>query len=132
MKIFWILLVVTLTFVLLQYTVFAGQIKYSEDPDLMEQQIYAFIPVGSSIKDAKKFLEKNGCKCEYFEKTTFVVFREDENARGRVIQTLHKDKDFLSCDKHDGFIVYRTWFISVVHKDGIVENVYVSTGLTGP
>lgn len=68
--------------------------RFYENPDLMKQEILHYI----SITDAKKIMEQNSFKCEYIEKGTFAKERYDENAPGKVKQTIYKNVDFLYCD----------------------------------
>ncbi len=110
----------------------AEKMQFYEDPDLMEQEILHYIPIDSSITDAKKIMEQNSFKCEYREKGTFAKERYIENAPGRVRQIVYENVDFLYCDISKGFfLVSRRWQASLVHRGEFVTQVSVSTGLIG-
>ena len=110
-----------------------NKIKFYDDSDLMEQEILRFIPIGSSIEQAKKIMEQNRFKCEYMENSTFSRVRYDENAPGRIRQTVYPNVDFLYCDISKGFlIVERRWQSCIAYEDKKVTMVSVFTGLTGP
>lgn len=129
---FYLTLAVCLGLLLIFLGTKAGKMRFHEDPDLMEQEILHHTPIGSPIADAKIIMEQNGFKCEYREKETFAEVRYDKNAPGRLRQTVYEDVDSLYCDISKGFIVARRWQASLVHKERLVTEVSVSTGLIGP
>lgn len=134
------LFVISIVFVTLFFVSFAAvaqittnKMKFYDDPDVMEQEILRFMPIGSSIELGKKIMEQNGFKCEYMENSTFSRVRHDENAPGRIRQTVYRNADFLYCDISKGFfLVERRWQSVIVHENRIVTMVSVSTGLIGP
>lgn len=106
--------------------------KFYNHPDLMEQEILRFIPIDSSIEQAKYLMEKNGFKCEYIKNGTFSRSRDNENGRDRTRQAIYKNIDYLYCDiTKSFFIVNRRWQASIVHENTKVTQVFVSTGLIG-
>lgn len=130
---FYLTLAVCLGLLLIFLGTKAGKMRFHEDPDLMEQEILHYIPIGNPIADAKTIMKQNGFKCEYREKGTFVEERYDENAPGRVRQTIYEDVDFLYCDISKGFfIVARRWQAALIHRERLVTKISVSTGLIGP
>ncbi|HLP88451.1 MAG TPA: hypothetical protein VK184_07655 [Nostocaceae cyanobacterium] len=105
--------------------------KFYKDPDIMEQEISRFIPTGTSIVEAKKIMERNRFKCEYSEKDTFARTREvpDTSVPEAIF---FRNVDFLLCNHSKGFIVTQDWIVGIFHENGLVTNVAVNYGLTGP
>ncbi|MDY6785133.1 MAG: hypothetical protein SW833_21750 [Cyanobacteriota bacterium] len=97
----------------------------------MEQEIQRFIPLGSSVVEAREIMESNGFVCEYAENERFSRVRDDPSAPGRIRQTIYENVDYLYCDISKGFIVSRRWQAALVHEDSQVTFISVSTGLTG-
>ena len=110
-----------------------NRFQFHDDPDLMEEEISQFIPVGSSIDRAKRIMESNGFKCEYRENGIFSKMREDPNFPGGK-QTLYKGVDFLSCDRSKivGILREIRWKVAIVHDENReVMFISVNIGLTG-
>lgn len=105
------------------------KIKFHDNPDVMEQEILKVIPLGTSITEAKKIMEKNGFICELVENGAFSDIRHDSNTPGRIRQKIYKNIDFLYCDISKGFVVARRWQASLVYEDNQVKQIGVSTGL---
>jgi len=131
MKLYLILALISFCFILIQFRTSAQQIKFIDDPDLMEQEIFHYVPLGSSIADAKKTMEQNHFRCKYVKRGSFIKERYDENALGGVIQTSYRNVDFLYCDhsKNLYFVCVRRWQVAVVHNNNKVTQISVSTGL---
>ncbi|MGB3693925.1 MAG: hypothetical protein WA999_14470, partial [Spirulinaceae cyanobacterium] len=110
-----------------------NRFQFHDDPDLMEEEISQFIPVGSSIDRAKRIMESNSFKCDYRENGTFVEARDDPNFPGGKYTT-YRRIDYLYCDlsKIVGVLRERRWQAAIVHDENReVKMVIVSTGLTG-
>ncbi len=97
------------------------KINLHAKPDELKRSILNVIKIGSDINKAKKIMESNGFNCSFKKNSTF---SDGKN--------LYRHIDFLYCDIEKGFLVSRRWQTAVLHKNNIVENVVVSTGLTGP
>lgn len=94
----------------------------------MKQEIEKYIRIGSSIENAKQIMERNGFKCRFVERGSFAEMGDDERFVRR-----HDNADFLHCDKEKGgFICSRRWQVAIVHKDGIVSDIFVSISQTCP
>ena len=86
------------------------------------------IPIGSEIPVAKAVMESEGFSCTKLHNTKFA---EDRPERGP--QLVHPKADILWCDSGErGFLVTKRWQVSFVDSEGLVSNVAVSVGLTGP
>ena len=110
-----------------------NRFEFHDNPDLMEEEISQFIPVGSSIDRAKRIMESNGFKCEYVENGTFVKERDDPNFPGGKYTT-YRRVDHLSCDRSKMVAVLRErrWQVAIVHDENReVEFISVNIGLTG-
>jgi hypothetical protein len=128
-----LVLVICLLVLFAQKQAIAEKIKFYEDPDLMEQELLKHIPLGTPINEAMQVMKNNGFKCEIIEDGRFSDVKEDENASGRIRQTVYENVDFLYCDISKGFfIVARRWQVSLVYEQHQVTQISVSTGLVGP
>ncbi|MGB3691997.1 MAG: hypothetical protein WA865_23225 [Spirulinaceae cyanobacterium] len=110
-----------------------NRFKFHDDPDLMEEEISQFIPVGSSIDRAKRIMESNGFKCEYKENRTFSKARDDPDFPGGKYTT-YRGVDYLSCDRSKMVAVLRErrWKVAIVHDENReVTFISVNIGLTG-
>jgi hypothetical protein len=101
------------------------EMYFYDNPDEMEQEILRYIPIGSSITNAKMVMERNRFNCTYSENETFI--RERRN-QGNFSQTLHKG-DHLYCFRERGFLIaYQKWQASIVYTNKRVTAIYVSAG----
>ncbi|MGB5969242.1 MAG: hypothetical protein WBG70_13040 [Spirulinaceae cyanobacterium] len=113
--------------------VLGNRLEFHDDPDLMEEEISQFIPVGSSTNQAKRIMESNGFKCEYNENLTFSKVRDDPNFPGGKYTT-YRGVDYLSCDRSKMVAVLRErrWQVAIVHDENReVTFISVNIGLTG-
>ncbi|BAT56959.1 hypothetical protein NOS3756_59710 (plasmid) [Nostoc sp. NIES-3756] len=107
------------------------RLHFYENPDMMEQEILRVIPPGTPIADAKKIMERNWFKCEYYENNMVRRIRE-VSATSEPESTYFGRVDTLLCKRSKGFIVTQDWIVDIVHKNNQVTIVIVNYGLTGP
>ena len=89
-----------------------------EEPPHMVEAVLSQIPVGTSVDDAQRFMEREGFTCSRSNNEAFLD---------------RKGLDYVHCDRSDGSgFVQRRWQVAVVHKDGKVVEVLATTGLVGP
>ena len=115
---------------LLYWGGFLGGIRMYSDPQAMRNEVLRKIPLGSRIEDAEQIMKENGFGCRLVKNEGFT-----EYADGDVHRPIeHEGQDFLSCGKRKmtWLLVTRDWSVIIVHQGGIVSEVYVNTGLTGP
>ncbi len=95
------------------------RIKLDERAENTRETLLSHIPIGSNDMFAKKTMEDNIFSCKYTKKGEFLE---------------KKNIDFLYCDREDqkGFLISRRWQIAIILKNNIVEDIQVSTGLSGP
>ncbi|MDY6785132.1 MAG: hypothetical protein SW833_21745 [Cyanobacteriota bacterium] len=98
----------------------------------MEQEIQRFIPLGSSVTEAREIMESNGFECDYIEDRRFTRERGSPDSPGTGRTIIYESIDYLYCDISKGFIVSRRWQVAIIHEDRQVTLIAVSTGLTGP
>ncbi|MFY9571093.1 MAG: hypothetical protein WAV20_06840 [Blastocatellia bacterium] len=104
------------------------KMKMHKNVKVMKQEIENQIPIGSSIKDAKRIMEANAFKCKLEERGSFAEMGDDERFVRR-----HDNADFLYCDKEKrGFICSRRWQVAIVHKDTVVSGIFVSISQNCP
>ena len=98
---------------------FNSGIKLDESADKTRETLLTHIPLGSNDMFAKKTMEDNNFSCKHIKKGEFLEKR---------------NIDFLYCDHEDqkGFLISRRWQIAIILKNNIVEDIQVSTGLSGP
>jgi hypothetical protein len=101
------------------------KIKMRKKQQAMKQEVAKYIPIGSSIEDAQRILEANGFKCMLREQRSFA-----EMNYGELVER-QENMDFLWCDKEKGSWLFcdRRWQVAIVHKNGIVSDIFVSIGL---
>ncbi len=84
----------------------------------MVEAVLGQIPVGTSIDEAQRFMEREGFKCS---RSVNEAFRD------------RKGLDYIHCDRSDGSrLVQRRWQIAIVHRDGKVVEALATAGLVGP
>ena len=88
-----------------------------EVPARMVEAVLSEIPLGTSVEDAARFMEREGFACTRETNAEFL------NRKGL---------DYIRCDRSEGGVVARRWQVAVVHKDGKVVEIITSTGLVGP
>jgi hypothetical protein len=78
---------------------------------------------GSTLAEVKAFMEGEGFTCSFQRDETFVM---QGGIRAHI--------DFLYCDRTEpaGWPIERRWQVAVVIKNGVVTEILVSGGLTGP
>jgi hypothetical protein len=88
----------------------------------MQQALSTEIPAGTPVKDAEARLRRRGFRVSPMTDASFV-------GQGR----LREHVDYLYGDMSEGIgLVSRRWQVAVVHQQGAVTEVAVSTGLVGP
>lgn len=97
------------------------KIKLSDNPVQTKQEILKAVPLQTPISDARRMMEKAGFQCEMEENSDFMEGKK-----------LHKNIDYLYCDKSQKRLVSRRWQVAIVVRTNKVQDVYVSTGLIGP
>jgi hypothetical protein len=106
------------------------KIKLHTKAEATKQEIAKQIPTGSSIIEAKRILETNGFYCHLSERRgPLSEFRS-------VIRKNNIEGEFLYCRKEkflwtlrrpwEALIYKRLWEVAVVHKKGVVSDVFVS------
>jgi len=96
--------------------------KKVSDANEMERILNLEIPTGSNILKAESIMRSEGFSVKYQINGSF-------SNNGRVYDNL----TYLYCDRTDGGpIVVQRWQIAVVHSNGKVKNILVSTGFVGP
>jgi hypothetical protein len=109
-----------------------GKIRMHDDAKSMKAEVLQKVPIGSSIQDAKPIMEENGFRCEMHNNGGFVERQEnDPSGKGSI---LHDNADFLLCGKRGTpfLSVFREWIVIIVHKNEVVSDIFVNTGVTGP
>ncbi len=84
----------------------------------MVKVVSAQVPAGTAIKDAQRFMEREGFTCEYKKGG----WRDERDA-------------YLYCDRREktsAFFVERVWKVAIFHRNGKVVKVDANTGLVGP
>ena len=100
-----------------------------EDPAIMKATLRERIPMGSSISEARRYMESEGFECrdvlngKFIERTWF----GDE-------QPAYDGLDYIRCTRSQsaGFLMGRIWTVAVVHDGSIVTDVLVSHYVDGP
>jgi hypothetical protein len=96
--------------------------RLPEQSAAVTTQIRGWIPVGTSLSDARRIMEHHHFTCSMMTNSSFGDL---------------KGADFLYCDRRDSDsritpIVVRRWQVALVLSDGRVSDIRVSTGLIGP
>lgn len=97
------------------------KIKLSGNPVQTKQEILKAVPLQTLISDAMRTMEKAGFQCGMHKNSDFSEGKK-----------LHKNIDYLYCDKSQKRLVSRRWQVAIVARTNKVQDVYVSTGLIGP
>lgn len=86
----------------------------------MAQTISAHAPIGMSVDQAQKFMEREGFRCSRQTNAEFA------GLDGRF--------DYLYCDRSEREmpLVDRRWQVAIIHHEGKVVRVVANTGLVGP
>jgi hypothetical protein len=89
-----------------------------DEPRKMSAAILTNVPVGTSVGDARAFMEREGFECRLVQNGSF----GDRTGL-----------DYLSCscDRREGLLVTRHWHIALVCRDGKITEVLAKTALTG-
>ena len=89
-----------------------------EEPPRLVEVVLSQVPVGTSVENAQRFMEREGFKCS---RTIAGQFGD------------RKGLDYVYCDRSEGGVwVQRRWQVAIVHRGGKVTEVLASTGLVGP
>ena len=109
-------------------------IHLNNDPKAMKKEVLKRVPLGSRIEDAKRKMEKSDFLCTMMHNEEFAVQKDNPSDNDPFKSTLHEKADFLLCEKRKQTapMVSQEWSIVIMHKGGIVSDVYVNVGITGP
>jgi hypothetical protein len=120
------ILIILITFVLVCQAE-ETKIKLFLSAKATKEEILKRIPIGSNLEDAKRNMEANGFSCKKMEKA---YFSEQDYQDKHEKPTIHANIDYLYCDKEVSESLYcaRRWQVAIVHNNGIVSDVLVSTG----
>jgi hypothetical protein len=102
----------------------------SPDATATRQEILKHVPLGTTIDQAKAFMEENGFKCA---ETQNQRFAEDGPAPGQ--QIIHGPTDTLWCDSGERsfrMALSRRWQVTFVNVGGKVSYIATAVGATGP
>jgi hypothetical protein len=96
-----------------------------------KREILRVVPIGTSIASVKEIMERNGFTCGMKQNANFT---EEDLREGELVQTEHRALDYLYCEKEQmvQMLVVRRWQVALVNRGGVVQDVYVSTGLIAP
>ena len=92
-------------------------------------EVLKHVPIGTSVGQAKTFMEANGFRCVLSQKQ---LFGEDGPTPGQ--QITHGPADFLWCDSGERtfrLVLTRRWQVELVIVDGKISYVATSVGVTG-
>ncbi len=101
-----------------------------QSPDQMKQVVQDSVPLGSSIAQAREFMESEGFECEVRKNSTFYERRSWTNRD----LTTHKKIDFLNCHRNQSagqFGLRRIWNVALVLNDEAVSEAIVSHYVDG-
>ena len=100
------------------------KVKLHNNVEAMKQEVLKRIPIGSSMEYTQEVMKKSGFKCQLMWNESFA-----SDGAGKI----PRKGDLLYCDKEkSAFLVFdRRWQIAIVHKNGVVSEMFVSIGLTG-
>ncbi|WP_428391084.1 hypothetical protein [Lichenicoccus sp.] len=100
------------------------------DAAATKREVLKHVPLGTTIDQAKAFMEDNGFKCV---ETQNQRFAEDRTVPGQ--QVIHGPADTLWCDSgKQSFRVAlsRRWQVTFVNVGGKVSYIATAVGITGP
>ena len=93
-----------------------------EREDAMRTVLLEHVPLGTSLKEARCFMEQEGFECSFMRNSSF----SDDQI----------DHDYLYCDRSerlpDSWFVSRRWQIALIIEKNEVADIRVSSGLIGP
>lgn len=94
-----------------------------KDVQKMKSAILAHVPIGTTIDDARKFMEKERFRCSEY---TNAIFTMHGGTR--------KGIDFTYCERIDnaGFLEVRIWGVALVVVDEKVTEILVRESVFGP
>jgi hypothetical protein len=101
------------------------------EPRQMVETVLRLAPVGTPIDDAQRMMEREGFKCSRVTNGDFFVsIREEQKVD---TEEQREGLDFVRCSRlHDGCLVYSTWEVALVHRDGKVAEVLPQVRFYGP
>lgn len=93
------------------------------DPHKMKAAILKHVPPGTTIEDAKAFMQQEGFQCE--REYTNQMFTGDGET--------HQGLDFTYCERSqsEGLLEVRIWGVALVVADGKITEVFVRSGVFG-
>ena len=100
------------------------------DAATTKQEVLKHVPLGTTIGQAKAFMEESGFKCM---ETQNQRFAEDGPVPGQ--QVIHGPADTLWCDSGEQsfrMVLSRRWQVTFVNVGGHVSYVAAAVGVTGP
>ena len=114
------------------YNVRAGAPDFMlPDATKTKSEVLKYIPVGTSILEAKDRMTRSGFKCGSMKHTTYADYANPSN-----VQVSRGPADILHCDsgeKSSGLLfVSKRWQVMFEDTEGKVSYVSVGVGLTGP
>jgi hypothetical protein len=107
-----------------------------DDPTNMATTLGDRVPIGTSIADARRFMEHEGFDCRDVADGWFIErtwFGDDEPK--------HEGIDFIRCHRSQNLGIYqgwnsllmsRNWGVALVHDGHLVTDILVSHYLDGP
>jgi hypothetical protein len=103
----------------------AKKVKLHNDAEATKKEVLKRIPIGSSIEHARDVMKMSSFKCELMRDELFASDCEGTDSR---------KGDFLYCDRVKFAFPFfeRRWQILIFHANGLVTDVLVCIGLTGP
>ena len=101
------------------------KVKLHNDAVATRKEVLKRIPIGSSIEHAKDVMKKSSFECKMMWDELFA-----SDCQGADSQK----GDFLYCDRTKFAFPFfeRRWQILIFHVNGLVTDVLVCIGLTGP
>jgi hypothetical protein len=101
------------------------KVRLHNDPEATKKEVLKRIPIGSSVEYAREVMSKSGFNCGMRQNELFAAGCEGPATR---------NGDFLYCDRVKFAFPFleRRWQILIFHVNGLVTDVLVCIGLTGP
>jgi len=111
-----------------------GAVKSSNimlpDATATKQEVLKHVPLGTTIDQAKAFMEEDGFKCV---ETRNQRFAEDGPVPDQ--QVIHGPADTLWCDSGERSFrigLSRRWQVTFINENGKVSYIATAVGVTGP
>jgi hypothetical protein len=100
-----------------------------DDPAIMKATLSEQIPIGSSLSEARRYMESEGFECSDVLNGKFI-----ERTQLSDDQPRYEGFDFIRGVRRQsaGFPVERIWSVAVVHDGSLVTDVLVRQDFVGP